>query len=432
MARLLRSQSVVSTVRKPAVISDAVTHRPLDVTLAPSKRGKPKSKLSPPAVIGAAVVVTPLAPPPRITLAQRSGTERRRANPVLQGPEVVDDAVTFPGPTVKLAPSSRGKPKSKLRPPTILGAAVVPFLAAAPRVTLVAVRSAVERIRRLPHSALRAPAVVAAVVVAPLAPPVRIALAQRVAMERRRTRSALRAPTVVAPGVTFPGPKVALSPSKRGVPKSRLSPPTVTGGVAVAFGARPLQVKLAPSSRGKPKPRLAPPAVTGAAAAPFVASPVRVTLAQRPDQLRRAAHSKLRAPSVVGVFLPRPVAIALATSRTRTAQARRAARSRLRAPVVVAAASIFRAIQIRLAPSKRGKPKSWLPPPNLSGIRHILAPIHSGRISGTEAGGIDGREQGYVTDTVAGALDEDEDGLEHGHLALGMSGTLEESEGEEV
>jgi hypothetical protein len=60
----------------------------------------------------------------------------------------------------------------------------------------------------------------------------------------------------------------------------------------------------------------------------------------------------------------------------------------------------------------------------------MLDPIHTGRVSDTEAGMIDGREQGHVSDTVAGLTELDGDTIGIGHISDTVGGVVEENEEE--
>ena len=130
-------------VRAPVFIGAGVYFRPILVKLAPSRRPQTVSKLRPPAVVTQVVVqvyygpktpfvrirpvpvrsflrppvIPPVARPVDVTLA---ASRRGRAVYRLQPPTVVFLAVEIYGPTVQLAYSVRKRGVADLRPPTVV------------------------------------------------------------------------------------------------------------------------------------------------------------------------------------------------------------------------------------------------------------------------------------------------------------------------
>jgi hypothetical protein len=345
---VLRPESKFAPVPKAELV--------LSVNLAYSVSGKPKSRLRPPAVVGAGIyfrgVVVRLAP-------------SRLPNPksLLGGPTDLVDAQDLGFVAVTLAPSFRGKPKSRLNPPTV----VAPFFA-----RTVVVRLAPQK-RGTPKSILRQPAVVT--------PRVEDAIADITIVRIRPAsiHSVLRDPAVVGAGIYFRGILTHSAYSKRGQPKSILRPDS-------KFAPQPqadttVLVKLAPQKRGKPKSVLRQPAVVTPRVEDAVADITLVRI--RPA----AVHSVLRDPAVVGAGIYfRDVLVRLAYSRRGqpksvlrpdskfapqpqadttvlvklAPQKRGKPKSRLALPVVVGAGIYFRGILVRLAPSRFPKPKSRL------------------------------------------------------------------------
>lgn len=280
-----------------------------------------KSHLEPPVVIGAGIVF----PPIRITtVAVRTAAEyprhrsQYRHNYRLHGPAVVGAGIAFHGPSTRLtAPGSRS-------------AAV--------------------------RHALAPPAVV--VTVTPLTRKTTVALA---ASRRGHARSNLGKPAVVAAGVAFHGPSARLvTPvNKRSAVSHTVGGPVVVSPAAsVQIGAA---VALTYSRRGATRSRLSQPAAVAQAAAPV--APVAVHLAaQRP---RSRTRPQLFPPARVaaGIAFHGPSARLVAP-----VNGRQLVRHRLSAPIVVTPAPpVVTALVIRTAPTHRGRTLSALRPPAVVG-----------------------------------------------------------------
>lgn len=347
----------------PAVVGAGIYFYPLFVTLAPSKRGVPKSRLAPPAAVGAGLYFYPV----RVVLAP---SKRGQPRSILRAPILPPLAPPIEEKlSVQLArfeqPGERTH--SRLSPPTVV------FVAT--ELTTAVTLSRLDLRRRQSHPKLGPPAVVGdGIVFRSLA--VRLAPSTDVPL-RRRAEFRLEPPAVVqAATVVFSGPVVHLAPSKRGIPKSRLQPPAVVGAGRVF---RALDVTLAPSRRGKPSSRLSPPSVVGTP--PF--RPVAVTLApsRRPlaksalrppiiPPLARAVEvrlaslrrqpprtaARLAPPTVVGAQVTYPLRVVLARIRPVRVS------YHLAPPAVVLGAVLY-PIATRLAPSARPRPSSVLRPP---------------------------------------------------------------------
>lgn len=302
-------------------------------------------------------------------------------------PVVVGAGIAFHGPGVRLAPSRFPKPKSRLRPPTVL-ATPAAFVAAPIKVTLVDQNDDAY-----------------------------------ILANQRRTLSRLRGPLYivesVVPILAAGGPGVRLAPSFRGIPKSELRPPTVVNAAAAPFVASPVKVDLArirPQRTqyrlGQPvvvyviplnfgpgvrtttsRPphviaRLAPPTVVTPAAAPFVASPIRVDLTRiRPVPVRPRLPEVIydarvydgiagsltrpldRVPRTISDLRP-PTVVAVAQTfsgpKVELARIRPPlVRPRLEPPVVIDLRPQAYYLAITLAPSFRGEPKSKLSAPTV-------------------------------------------------------------------
>ena len=257
--------------------SPEASARPLDITLAYSRRGRAKSRL--PQVLGAAQIV-PLALPLVLALAS-SPRQARRAHPVPPFPIVV-----FAPP---LAPSIR-TPLVRIRPPgrlCRLGAPVVIQSAAvAPTFSGPVVHLAQSRRGRAKS---RLPQVlVAGQIVVPLAPPLALTLAR---VRPRPVYAVLRGPVLTNVRPQVQRLTVWLAYSRRGLSESKLAPP-----ILAPVSARPTLVSLAQSQRPRANSLLRPPA-----AAAFVAAPIRVSLV---PQRRGQPKSMLRPP-----LPPAPVAV---------------------------------------------------------------------------------------------------------------------------
>lgn len=314
----------------PAVvfIAEPVLY-PVAVTLAYSVRGKPKSFLRLPIVVGEIVYYGPA-----VTLAYAlRGAPKSR----LSAPTVISRAVFF-GPAVHLAYSRRGATKSELRAPTVIDLRPQTYFLS---VTLV-------RNKPQPTTTRLSPSTVT--VALPRAErDLRVYLAYSV---RGRPKSILRKPVVIdlRPQVYYLA--VALAYSRRGKAKSRLS--FVAGRKVVYFGPK---VTRAYSRRGRPESRLAPPVVVRT----FIARPVFVELAY--SRRGRPAY-ELKPPTVVGPVLARRIAVTLAYSR------RGQPKSVLNPPTKVTP-FFARDILVTLAPQARGKTRSLLVPPAV--VREFIA-----------------------------------------------------------
>jgi hypothetical protein len=245
-------------------------------------------------------------------------------------PEVIYEVVFVASPiSVALVPSSRGTAKPHLSPPAV----VAPVLARP-----IAVHLAYSlRGKAKPH--LSPPAVVAPV----LARPIDVTL---VRIRPRRTLALLRRPTDLVDRDDLGFVRVHLAYSRRGKAKPHLSPPAVVAPVL----ARPIEVTLA---------RIRPPRTLAILRRP-------VDLVDREDvgllrthlaySRRGTPKSILRAPTVVGPVLARPIDVLLTRIRPP------AVHSILRPPVVVFTAVELSGPEITLAPSSRGIAKSFLRP----------------------------------------------------------------------
>lgn len=382
----------LSRLAPPAVVGAGLYFYPVLVTLAPPSRGTPRSRLAAPAVVGAGIyfypvkvttvrgragkprsvlsppVIPPVARPVEEELAiqlVRLSLPERAAHSRLSPPTVVNLATELVL-SVHLALSSRGRPKSDLLPPAVVGAGIYFYPV---RVALVRGRAG------KPRSALFPPTVVAA---ATSAYPVRVTLVRGRA---GHPSSTLRKPAVVGAGIYFYPVAVTLAPPSRGKPRSFLLPPVIpplARPIDTTFARiRPvptrvalrspvvvnvatelaLFIHLAPSSRGIPKSKLTPPAVVGAG---IYFYPVAVTLAPSSDiPQRRRADSKLSPPTVVqpvGTIFYGPVVTLAPGSRGKPS-------SVLRKPAVIGAGIVFAPVTVTLSPSSRGKPRSLLFPP---------------------------------------------------------------------
>lgn len=194
----IKPRPTIVRLRKPTAVFQFVT-APISITLAPSSRGKPKSRLTPPVVVKVFI-----GRPTEITLApQRRGKTKSKLLGVIYAARV------YAPVAVTLAPSRLPKPKSKL-----LGI----------------------------------------IYAAKLYAPVTTWLAYS---RRGKPKSFLRRPTDLVDRDDLGTIKITLAPSRYPRPMSRLSPPTVVG----RFQARPPVVWMAPSSRGVPKSALREPTV---------------------------------------------------------------------------------------------------------------------------------------------------------------------------
>jgi hypothetical protein len=224
-----------SGLGEPVVISAAALLRSADITLAPQRRGKPKPFLRAPVVVTAATPVRSLS----IHLAYS-----KRGKPLsgLGAPKVMFPSSAFPqGPMVQYAASFRGRAKSRLAAPT----AFIRFVARPIRVELVPQR------RGTPKSVLRKPVVVQTFRV----PVISTTLAR---ITPPPVHSVLRKPTDLVDTQDLGFVRVQLAPSRFPIPMSRLSPPTVVD----AFRIPVLSVTLARIRPVKTLATLKPPTDT--------------------------------------------------------------------------------------------------------------------------------------------------------------------------
>lgn len=326
------------------------------VRLATSSRGRAKSKLAPPTVVTAVSTATFVGPEVKLARSTRPATRSR-----LDPPAVTFGAVTYGGPGVRLAPSSRGRAKSRLAPPVVVNPEATDTFYG-PKVELARIRPVRTLARLLPVPAAFQPVGSVAVTLAyssrgkprsflrPMGGPAVVYAPIRVTLVRNKpqpTTTFLRAPADTV-GLEDQGRvSTTLAYSRRGRPRSRLAPPVV-------IDLRPqtyfIAVELAPSFRGKPTSFLGAP--TDLSDAQDIGQ-LKTHLAY---SRRGAPKSKLRAPVVVAPVLARAIGTSLAYS------LRGKAKPELRPPVVVDAFRIP-VVSVTLAPSSRGIPKSRLSPP---------------------------------------------------------------------
>lgn len=179
------------------------------VHLAPSHRGRTMSRLRPPTRVAPV-----LASPIQVTLAPQ---RRGKAKPKLR--QVIYPQRQLANLTVTLAPSSRlaRRTHARLRPPTV----VAPILAQPVAVTLAPQRRGRPTYFLTPPTVLNIPVVHEAIVkFARIEPP--------------RTHSILRPPAVVFPAEFFTGPQVTLVRIRPARTHSILRPAAIT--VEICFG----------------------------------------------------------------------------------------------------------------------------------------------------------------------------------------------------
>lgn len=338
-------------------IGEEVVYYGPQTTFAPSKRGRPTYRLEPPTVIN-----TDRYFGPTVHLA------RNKPQPTLTklGPLPPGADVTFTGPSVSLAYSRRGVPKSQLIPPTVVGE---PELFTGPKTTLA-------RIRPQPTTTALGVFPPQAVVYAPVA--------AHLTYSRRGAPHYFLRGLPIGADITFSGPVVELAPSFHGRPLSFLQPPAI-GTEPVFLGPA---INLTYSRRGKPTYRLEPPTVINTdryfgpkvtltrnkvqptvadLAPPSVVQPQTVVFYGPQTTLaysrRGEPFSVLRAPAVVGGGIAfRPVKVTLVTDRKRVALERvlqRAPMYFLRPPQVLFLREFdlsLRRIRKELAYSVRGRP----------------------------------------------------------------------------
>lgn len=388
------------------------------VSLAYSRRGKPSSHLSPPATV--TPQATALARSIDVTFAV-SPRQVRRASGALRRPVVIGAGIAFHGPSTRLVTpvNQRRAVSARLFTPTV----VIPTAALARPLVVSLARS--KRGRSLPH--LSVPTVVGAgvtyrglgirlvypankrqlvahrlsppVSVTPQAPVVTTIALTKVRSHGGRTRSVLRAPIVVGAGIAFHGPSIRLvSPiNKRFAVRTLLAKPVVVTQVAALTA--PISTHLAYSKRGHARSILFTPSTVGNGlafygpgvrlvapinkrapvahrlSAPTTTAPVAALARPLDTTLVRGragvAKPVLRAPAVIGggIYF-RPIDTTL--SRTKVPQRF----ARLAPPTVVqSAALLFFGPKVKLAPSKRGAPRSRLSAPAVVGAGIVFRPL---------------------------------------------------------
>lgn len=288
------SQRTRYQLRLPAVTGDAIIFRAPKIELAqtPRRYYKTRNRLAPPTVLAF------FARAIQISLALREKLPWRAPDSKLRPPAAVDASVTFRPVQTKLVRNPGGKPKSRLNPPSVLGAVVVTVFR-----------------------------------------PVQVALTKVLPFKRPASR--LRPPSSVGDALTFrPVQKTLVQPprqSRKNV--SDLRPPTIL--YFLAYPIRVLNSKWRPPTPTHPK--LRPPAVIDAAT---VFRAVRVYVVEPPVQAVRKAKSRLSLPvAPAAPVIGRALQVHLVQP---PMQAVRKAKARLQAPTVVGAAVVFRAIQIHL------------------------------------------------------------------------------------
>jgi hypothetical protein len=312
------------------------------LALTYSRRGQAKPRLLPPAVVGAGIYFYPVS----VTLAY---SLRGRPKSRLAPPAVISTQIFF-GPLTKLTYSRRGVPKSRLSPPAVVGGGIYFY----PVSTWLTYSN-----RGKPKSHLFPPTDVIEPIEEGL---LRVHLA---ASFRGKPKSTLRPPIVVFLAVEIYGPKVVLTPSKFGKPKSELRPPAVVGG-GIVF--RPIDVTLV---RIKPPPtrsELKPPTVVQSAATVFYGPQTSLAYSLRGRPIY-GLGSPLVAPAVVFA----PLSIHFVQRQTRF-ESRRGTIYGLRSPLV-GPGQVFAPISVTLAPSKFGKAKPFFLVARVVNAAFVGAPL---------------------------------------------------------
>ncbi len=338
-------------LRMPVVVTQDLA-RPTDIHLVAPRDRRPRTiwELRPPVVVTAAVAEAFYGPKVTLAKARPRRTTIAKLRPVPAAFRPVGSVA------ITLAPSFRGKPKSRLRPPVVVNAAVTETFYG-PRVELARVKQ-----RGVPRSKLRTPGVVYDAQIykgigGTLAPP---------RATNPPVHSILRLPRVVIPAQLFQGIGGKLTPPRATRPITiwRLRPPTVVQPFFIARRTKVtlarikpapvhsilrkptdlvdqadlgfVRVHLAYSRRGKPRSRLSPPTVVQA----FQARPIDTTLVRiRPvptqHVLRRPVDLVDREPISASFASTWPTACAVARSRSSASRssstfARRRATSRSR------------------------------------------------------------------------------------------------------
>lgn len=366
----------------PAAVGAGIVFTPVDVHLAYSLRGRPKSVLRPP-------ILPPLAPPISERIAVqlvRVEFERRLAFSRLLPPAVVGAGIVFAPADIHLSPGKHGEPFSKLSPPAVVGAGIV----------FAPVHVHLAYSLRGKQKSLLRPAIIP-----PLAPPVEEKLVVqlvRVELERRLAFPKLFPPAVVGAGIVFNPVHVAFTRGRSGPFQSILFPPILPPlappieerlsvqlvrkqlerrlafpkllppavvGAGIVF--RPLNVTLVRGRSGPYQPILFPPAVVGAG---ITFAPVDVHLAY---SLRGRPKSVLRGPIIPP--LAAPIETRLAVQLVRLDLERRLSFPRLLPPAIVGAGIVFTPVDVHLAYSRRGIAKSVLRQPIVTAVAVFATPI---------------------------------------------------------
>jgi len=385
----IKPPSTISVLRPPTDVSDQQDIGILKTHLAYSRRGTAKYVLRPFSARAFEVFFGPKTTLTRIrrvdTFALIHGPTAVIANPVaplvvhltysrrpvakseLRGPAVAA-VQPFRGLLVHLTYSRRPVTKSSLRPPAV----VAPVVSYGPLQWLTYSR------RGTPKPFLKPPTVV-------FSPPAYQQVLPPVLTYSRRgtAKSFLKPPTRVFPFFARQT-QVFLAPQSRGVPKSRLFPPTVLKTNV------PLSINLTYSRRGRPIYDLRPPQVVRLAIEIYGPA-VELTYSRRPK-----TRSELLPPTVVGRAPFRGLLTHLAYSRRGVTLAfkfphvigevgslgpeihltrikPRKTTYVLRQPTVVRHEAFFGFIS--LAPSFRGRPKSLLKPPSVVRAAFVASPI---------------------------------------------------------
>jgi hypothetical protein len=333
--------------------------RPLEVTLAPQRRGAPHSVLAPPRVVflaveiyGPEITLVRIRPPQRFSFLSAptdvideqdkgriavtlAASLRGSATYFLEPPAVI----TYPGGvlypvSINLTYSRRLVAKSLLQPPAVVGASRInPAL----RIKLTFGR------RGIAKSRLSLPAVAAVAAAG-------ITQINLTYSRRGETLSQLGRPVVIEqPQEPQGGVLVSLAPQFRGRPKSILRKPVViTPIMVVYFGPA---TALTYSRRGRPQSVLRPPRVVTAVPARAEVQPPWLTYSRR-----GRPRSILRKPTRVFPFFARKTDITLAPQR------RGQPTYFLRGPQALRGRGL---LSINLTYSRRGRPKSILRGPRV-------------------------------------------------------------------
>jgi hypothetical protein len=322
-------------------------------------------------------VLAPLAPPPRVILAGRTRLTVRRAPlstkifPPVVTPAISGKAETVP--TVVLADYPRPlrrQPHSILRKPIATTASTL-----APPIKVVSQTAFQRRLNDWRYwvlHALFAPAVITPV--APLEHTVRVVRAWRTAVEqiRRRPHSVLRPPAVVTPSTPPPvsasGDIIAVTLAGQRKGKWRLRPPAV---VAAAAGSPPvvtaITVKLAGRTRVEQQRRAPHYVLRGPAVTPT--PPTAVPQATGPTVTLvglRKGKWQLRPPVVVGAIVLSPplvttIQVVLA-GRNRLERGQHAGRAKVNPPTVLApppAPSLAPALRVISQAPRQRRVNDW-------------------------------------------------------------------------